>query len=58
MSLPRDPVMLLSYVNTCLRDKYPSLSAFCEEEGASREEITQKLAAVGYEYDPEKNKFV
>jgi hypothetical protein len=50
--------MLLSYVNTCLRDKYPSLSAFCEEEGASREEITQKLAAVGYEYDPEKNKFV
>jgi hypothetical protein len=58
MPLPQDPVMLLSYVNTALRDKYPSLSVFCEEEEANEEAIAQKLAAIGYAYDPEKNKFV
>jgi hypothetical protein len=58
MALPKDPVMLLSYVNTALRDKYPSFSAFCEEEEGQEEEITKKLAAIGYAYDAEKNKFV
>jgi hypothetical protein len=58
MSLPRDPVMLLSFVNTCLRDKYPSLDVFCEEEGGNKEEITQRLAAIGYAYDQKENKFV
>ena len=27
--MPKDPVMLLSYVNTQLRDFYPSLAEFC-----------------------------
>ena len=31
--LPKDPVILLSYVNTKLRDNYSSLQEFCEEEG-------------------------
>jgi hypothetical protein len=50
--------MLLSFVNTCLRDKYPSLDVFCEEEGGNKEEITQRLAAIGYAYDQKENKFV
>ena len=29
--MPKDPVMLLSYMNLKLRDFYPSLSAFCED---------------------------
>ena len=30
--LPKDPVILLSYINTQLRDFYPSLDAFCEAQ--------------------------
>jgi len=28
--IPQDPVILYSYINTMLRDKYPSLKEFCE----------------------------
>ena len=29
--LPKDPVMLLSFVNLKLRDEYPSLEDFCAD---------------------------
>lgn len=56
--LPQDPIMLLSYVNTKLRDEYSSLRAFCEEEGVDQNSLMDKLKSVGYEYDEEKNKFI
>ena len=56
--LPQDPMILLSYVNTQLRDHYESLEEFCASEGADREEIVKKLRDVDYEYDPETNSFV
>ena len=56
--IPRDPVMLLSYVNTQLRDFYSSLDAFCEDKDVSREELVEKLASIDYEYDAEKNQFL
>ncbi len=56
--LPNDPMMLLSYVNTQLRDHYPSLQELCAAEGADEETIRQKLSQIDYEYDPELNKFV
>lgn len=52
-----DPFLLLSYVNTKLRDDYPSLAELCAEEALSEEEIVEKLAAVGYHYSAELNKF-
>ena len=55
--LPNDPIMLLSFVNMKWRDSYASLDALCEDMDVSREEITAKLAAVGYEYDKEANRF-
>ena len=55
---PQDPVMLLSFVNTKLRDLYPSLDALCAETGADREEIEKKLAAIDYVYDEKLNRFV
>ncbi len=58
MSLPQDPIMLLSYVNTQLRDNYPTLDELCASVGADRSELETKLRAVNYEYDPEQNKFV
>ncbi len=57
-NLPSDPVILLSFVNTKLRDFYPTLSAFCEDSGVSEDEIKEKLALIDYEYDPECNQFV
>ncbi len=56
--LPQDPFILLSWANTQLRDKYPSLSVLCEEEDVSQEMLLSKLNAVGYSYDPLQNRFI
>ena len=58
MSLPKDPVMLLSVVNTKLRDIYPDLEDLAAAEGVSIEEIIQKLQMINYKYDKEQNQFV
>lgn len=57
MQLPSDPIMLMSIINTMLRDKYASLDALCEDIDVNRENICQRLADIGYEYDPKANKF-
>lgn len=56
--LPRDPMILLSYVNTKLRDDYESLDALCEGLDVERAALEAALAAVGYAYDGERNRFV
>ena len=56
--LPGDPVILLSVVNTKLRDFYPSLEALCEDMQADQKEITDKLKMIDYEYDKARNQFV
>ncbi|MDE6919776.1 MAG: DUF4250 domain-containing protein [Lachnospiraceae bacterium] len=56
--MPKDPVMLLSYMNLKLRDFYPSLSAFCEDTGEDMDLIVDKLSQIDYHYDGEKNQFV
>ena len=58
MSIPNDPVMLLSYINTQLRDFYPSLDELCSSLSVNAEELKSKLALIGYEYNPELNKFI
>lgn len=55
---PKDPVMLLSFVNLKLRDFYGSLEALCEDLGVSGQEIQDSLGGLGYHYDEEKNQFV
>ena len=56
--LPKDPMILLSFVNMKLRDFYGSLDVLCEELDADRQGIVQKLSSIGYHYDGEKNQFV
>ncbi|MEF2919089.1 MAG: DUF4250 domain-containing protein [Acutalibacteraceae bacterium] len=58
MNIPNDPIMLLSYINTQLRDYYSSLEALCEDKNLNISEITEKLNSVNYEYDKELNKFI
>lgn len=56
--LPRDPVMLLSFVNMKLRDFYGNLDVLCEELGVEKQEVEEKLSKIGYRYDGERNQFV
>lgn len=56
--IPKDPVMLLSFVNLKLRDFYSDLQALCEELDIDQKELEDKLAAIDYHYDREKNQFV
>lgn len=56
--MPKDPMMLLSYVNTQLRDFYSSLDIMCDELGVSKKSIIEKLSAIDYEYDERLNKFI
>ena len=55
--IPKDPNMLLSFMNMMLRDRYPSLEEFCVVNDADINEIKDKLNAVGYEFDEELNQF-
>ena len=50
-TIPNDPMILLSFVNTKLRDFYPSLDKMCDDLGCSKE-------AIDYKYNAELNKFV
>lgn len=56
--LPHDSVMLLSYVNTQLRDRDTSLDALCDREDADKQALCAALAEIGYEYNAEQNQFV
>ncbi len=56
--VPNDPIILLSYVNTKLRDNYSSLEDLCKSENVKSDDIIKKLSAVGYEYSREMNKFI
>ena len=55
--LPKDPILLLSVVNTKLRDYYPSLDALCDDMDVSREVLEEKHGMIDYRYDAEKNQF-
>ena len=49
--LPRDPMLLLSVVNTKLRDYYHSLDALCDDMNVNKEEIISALKLIDYAYD-------
>ena len=55
--LPKDPMILLSLVNTKLRDEYASLEALCEDLDLDRAELEEKLGALGFVYDPGQKRF-
>jgi len=60
-NLPQDPVMLLSFLNMKLRDRYDSLESLADDLEIGPEEmkqLTEKLAEIGYHYDTGRNAFV
>lgn len=56
--IPKDPVMLLSFMNLKLRDYNKNLDEICEDLDIDKEEIQKKLEQINYCYDQEKNQFI
>lgn len=57
MNIPKDPIILLSYINTQLRDHYTSLEDLCKSLNLVESDLTAKLATVDYHYNSERNQF-
>ena len=55
--LPQDPYMLLSMINMKLRDEYPDLDDLCKSFDIDKASLTEKLANIGFAYDPSTNQF-
>ena len=56
--LPKDPVILLSFVNTKLRDEFESLEELCAALDADQQTLCDTLATLDYHYDPAGNRFI
>ena len=57
MNIPKDPMILLSFVNTKLRDEYRSLEEFCKGRDLDVEALKKKLEEIGFEYNAELKQF-
>ena len=57
MNLPKDPVMLLSFVNTQLRDNYSNLEELAAAYMTDAETIEKKIKKIDYKYDRNTNSF-
>lgn len=57
-NIPNDPFMLLSFINTQLRDQFGDLDKCCEYYGIDRAQLEEKLSSIDYQYDSELNRFV
>jgi hypothetical protein len=53
----KDPMILLSYINTQLRDNYSSLEELCQAMDLDEDQIKKTLSDIGFEYEPEQNCF-
>lgn len=57
MFIPQNPVILLSYINTELRDNYADLDDLCKSLDIEKKEITYILTKIGYKYNENSNQF-
>ncbi len=57
-NLPNDPMILLSYINTQLRDNFSTLDELCQSLDVEKADIEAKLNTIDYSYNPALNKFV
>ncbi|MDE6432801.1 MAG: DUF4250 domain-containing protein [Lachnospiraceae bacterium] len=57
-TIPNDPMMLLSFINTKLRDEYANLQLLCDDLELKPSDITTKLSSIDYSYNEELNRFI
>lgn len=53
---PKDPAMLMSWINLKLRDFYGNLDDLCEDLEIDRNEVETILEQAGFEYNDELHK--
>lgn len=58
MDIPQDPIILVSYVNTKLRDQFATLNEFCSSYDVDEDELRATLSSIDYHYDETTNRFV
>ena len=56
--LPKDPMLLLSVVNTKIRDYYGTLDALCEDFHVEKQIIIDTLKGIDYEDDESRHQFI
>ena len=52
-----EPNVLLSVINTKLRDKYESIDILCEDLDYSKEQVDEILNSIGYYYEASTNQY-
>lgn len=58
MKIPKNPYILLSFINTKLRDEYHSLEDLCKSLSIDRTELEKVLSSIDYHYNGEANRFM
>lgn len=57
-SIPRDPAILLSFLNLKLRDYYADLDTLCDDLELDKHTLEETLQSIDYTYDPAVNQFI
>jgi hypothetical protein len=57
MTIPKDPFILLSFINTKLRDEFKSLDDLCKSLNIDRKQLEATLSSINYAYIRELNRF-
>lgn len=57
MQQPQDPILLMSLVNTYLRDKYKNPEELCDDLQWDLGDLTKKLKKAGFTYKPDQNQY-
>lgn len=58
MDIPHDPIILVSFINTKLRDQFATLEELCHTCEINEAELRTTLSSVDYQYDETTNQFV
>ncbi len=58
MKIPNDPIILLSFINTQLRDFYKDLEDLCQSMDINKTSLITKLSLIDYTYDSTTNQFI
>lgn len=53
---PKDPAMLMSWINLKLRDFYGDLDELCEDLEIDKDDVISILHQAGYEYNDQLHK--
>lgn len=58
MTIPKDPYILLSFINTKLRDEFHSLEDLCKSLSIEQVELEKEISRIDYTYDKQSNRFI